>query len=159
MLKEVDHIKIVADLLRRVSQTTPLDRNGDFILEVTKEVSAILGMRYCFVAGYVDLEKTTLRTIAFTDRGGVIDNIEYKINESACQMMVEGKPFFLPKGAHRLYNVTKGIEAYAGAPILNPDCGEVIGHIAVTDPTPHPEETNQIEILKVLAARLGAEFV
>lgn len=159
MLKAADHKKIATDLLLKVSQTIPLVVGEDFIVEITKKIPAILGMRYCFVAEYTDINKTTLQTIAFTDRGIVIDNIEYKINESACQMMINGNTFFLGAGAQRLFSAAKGIEAYAGAPILNPENGEVMGHVAVMDPTPHLQETNQTEILKILAARLGTEFV
>ncbi|MFM9911453.1 MAG: GAF domain-containing protein [Chitinophagaceae bacterium] len=159
MLNAADPIKIVADLLRRISQSTLLVRGRDIIPEITKNIPAILGMRYCFVSEFIDNETTTLRTIAFTDNGLVIDNIECNVNESVGQMMINGNPFFPGAGAQRVFNAVKGIEAYAGAPILNPDNGEVMGHIAVTDPTPHLQETNETEILKILAARLGTEFV
>lgn len=158
MSKATAHKKLADDLLLKVSEVTSAISGQDFIIELTKKIPAVLGMRYCFVVECANKEKTRLRTIAFTDGQILLDNIEYNTNESACQMMMNGEPYFLPAGAQKLYKAATGIEAYAGAPILSPTNGEVLGHIAVTDPHPRTEEKNQTAVLKIIAARLGAEF-
>jgi PAS domain S-box-containing protein len=115
-------------------------------------------MRYCFVAECINEEKSRLRTIAFSDGEKLIDNIVYNTSDSACQKMMDGDPYFLPSGAQKIYKAANGIEAYVGAPILSPATGEVLGHIAVTDPNPVSEEKNHTAVLKIFASRIGAEM-
>ena len=107
-------------LLLKVSEATSGITGHDFILELTRKIPSILGMRHCFVAECANEEKTRLRTIAFPEGENVLDNIEYSTSESACREMMGGQPYFLNKGAHLIYKAAKGIEAYVGAPILNP---------------------------------------
>ncbi len=150
--------KVADDLLTKVSEATSGIMGHDFVLQLTKKITGVLGMRYCFVAECANPEKTRLRTIAFVDGETVLDNVEYNTNESACQMMMNGKPYFLPKGAQKLYKAATGIESYVGAPILSNTTGEVLGHLAVTDPNPAGEEKDQTAVLKIFAARISSEL-
>ncbi len=152
------HKQMTEDLLLKVSEATSGMVGHDFILELTQKIPSILGMRYCFVAECSNEEKTRLRTIAFSDGKKLLDNIEYNTSDSACQKMMDGEPYFLPAGAQKFYKAAKGIEAYVGAPILSPATGEVLGHIAVTDPNPVTDEKNHTAVLKIFASRIGAEM-
>lgn len=145
-------------LLRTVSELTSGLTGNDFLIELPKRLTGVLGMRYCFIAECADENKSRLRTIAFVDGDIVLDNFEYNTNESACQMMMEGDPYFLPQHAQLYFKAAKGIEAYVGAPILSPTTGEILGHIAVTDPNPVTEEKNQTAVLKIFASRIAAEM-
>jgi len=145
-------------LLRAVSEVTSGLTGNDFLIELPKKLTTIFGMRYCFIAECADENKTRLRTIAFVDGDIVLDNFEYNTNDSACQMMMEGNPYFIPEHAQLYFKAAKGIEAYVGAPIISPTTGEILGHIAVTDPNPVTEEKNQTAILKIFASRIAAEM-
>lgn len=158
IVRDVSKKKMEEELLRIVSEATSFVTGKDFLLELTKKVCSVLGMKYCFVAECADEKKTRFRTIAFTDGEKVLDNIEYNASDSACQMLLKGEPYFLPKGAHKLYKGAVGIESYVGAPILSHINGEVLGHIAASDPKPAGNEKNQTAILKIFAARIGAEL-
>jgi len=152
------HKQVADDLLLKVSEATSGITGQDFILELAKKTSSVLGMRYCFVAECANEDKSRLRTIAFVDGEKVLENIEYNTNESACQMVMKGEPYFLSKGAQKIYKAAKGIESYVGAPILSHTTGEVLGHIAVTDPEPVGDEMNQTAVLKIFATWIGAEL-
>jgi PAS domain S-box-containing protein len=146
------------NLLYVISEATSGFTGHDFVLELTKKITEILDMEYCFVAECANKDKTRLRTIAFVNGQKVLDNIEYNTNESGCQMMMNGEPYFLASGAQNRFPAAKGIEAYVGAPILSPINGEVIGHLATTSSQAVTEEKNQTAVLKIFAARLGAEL-
>ena len=158
MAKAAIHKQLTEDLLLKVSEATSGMVGHDFILELSQKIPSILEMRYCFVAEYINEEKTRLRTIAFSDGKKLLDNIEYNISDSAWQRMMDGDPYFLPAGTLEIYQAAKGIEAYVGAPILSPATGEVLGHIAVTDPNPVSDEKNYTAVLKIFASRIGAEM-
>jgi formate hydrogenlyase transcriptional activator len=158
-MSESNHSDIAEVLLRKVSESTYGLTGKDFLLELTMKVADILGMDYCFVAECANEDKSRLRTVAFIKGEKILDNIEYNTEESGCSMMMTGQPYFLPRGAQALFKAAKGIEAYVGAPIINPVNGEILGHIAVTDSKPIGEEKNQTAVLKIFASRIGAELL
>lgn len=151
--------ELAVKLLQKVSESTYGLTGKDFVLELTKKVSEILEMEYCFVAECANEDKTRLRTIAFVRGEQVLDNIEYNTSDSGCNMMMKGEPYFLPEGAYKLFPAAKGIEAYIGSPIISPANGEVMGHLAATDSHSIDDDKNQTAVLKIFAARLAAELV
>lgn len=159
MSKTLAHNEFAKELLRKVSESTYGLTGKDFLIELTTKVAEILGMEYCFVAECANEDKSRLRTVAFVKGEKILDNIEYNTNESGCSMMMTGQPYFLPRGAQDLFPAAKGIEAYIGAPIINPVNGEILGHIAVTNSTPVGEDKNQTAVLKIFASRIGGELL
>src|SRR5689334_58064 len=121
------------DMLHIISEATSGLTGKDLLLELAKKVSLVMGMDYCFIAECADEKKSRLRTVAFVKGDMVLDNVEYNINGSACQMMLEGKSVFVPKGIQEIFPAAKGVEAYIAAPILSTVTGEVLGHIATTN--------------------------
>ena len=158
MISKASPSIIEKDLLQAVSEATSGLTGHDLLLEIAKRITTNLGMRYCFIAECADMMKTRLRTVVFVEGKNVQDNFEYNTNESGCQMMMNGDTFFLPAGAQKRFKAAKGIEAYIGAPIISPTTGEILGHIAATDPEPVSDEKNQTAVLKIFAARIGAEL-
>jgi PAS domain S-box-containing protein len=156
--KQIDKEKIEEQLLRKVSETTSGLTGEDFITELPKRITNMLGMRYCFIAECADEDKSLLHTIVFVEGEQVLENFKYNANDSACQMVITGQPYFLPKGVHLHFKGAKGIEAYIGVPIISPTTGKILGHIAATDTKPVTEEKNQTDILKIFASRIGAEM-
>jgi GAF domain-containing protein len=49
------------------------------------------------------------------------------------------------------------VESYIGLRILSA-AGQVIGHLAVLDDQPMPDDACRMAVLKIFAARAGAEF-
>lgn len=146
------------NLLQVVSEATSGLTGHDLLTEIAKRITTNLGMRYCFIAECANKEKTRLRTVVFVEGKKELDNFEYNTNESGCQMMMNGDTFFLPEGAQKRFPAAKGIEAYVGAPIISTKNGEILGHIATTDPNPVSNEKDQTAVLKIFAARIGAEL-
>ena len=158
IVRDIRKKNIEEQLLRAVSEATSGLTGQDFLIEVTKNVVKILGLQYAFIVECTDETKTRFRTIAFVHGETVLDNIEYDVKGSACSKMLDGKPFFMPAGVQDKFPGAKGIEAYIGTPIISPSTGQLLGHLAATNTTPVTEEKNQAAILKIFAARAGAEI-
>src|SRR5215471_15467920 len=150
--------KLERQLLKKVSESTSELTGEEFITELPKRITNMLGMRYCFIAECANEDNSLLRTIVFVEGEKVLDNFEYKTNDSACKMVMTGQPYFLPEGVHLHFKGAKGIEAYIGVPIISPATGKILGHIAATDTKPVTQEKNQTDILKIFASRIGAEM-
>ena len=131
----------------------------DLLLETAKQITAVLQMKYCFIAECANEDKTRLRTLVMVNGNTVMENIEYNTNESGCQMMMNGDTFFLPAGVQQRFKGAKGIEAYIGAPIVSPLSGEILGHIAATDPNPVSDDKKEhVAVLKIFASRIAVEM-
>ncbi len=145
-------------LLRTVSEVTCGLTGQDFLVELAKKVTTILGMRYGFIAECAESNVNMLRTLAFVEGENVLENFEYCNIDSPCGMMLKGVPYFKACGVQEEFKAAKGIEAYIGVPILSPTNGAMLGHIAVTDIIPVTEEKNQVAVLQIFASRIGAEL-
>lgn len=157
-MKKPSSTRSQRNLLAAVSEDTSSLTGHDFLIEITRSIARHLEMQFCFISLCVDKEKTRLRTIAFADGEKILDNFEYLTSESGCQMMMKGDPFFLSAGAQQRFPAAKGIEAYAGAPIISPRSGEILGHLAATNPVAVGEEKNQTAVLAIFASRIAAEL-
>ena len=158
IVRDIRKKKMEEELLMTVSEATSGLIGNDMFVEITRNVTAMLGMKYSFIVECTDETNTRYRTVAFVDGEKVLDNFEYEAEGSACQTLLKGEPFFMPKDVQKQFAAAKGIEAYIGAPVFSPTTGTIIGHIAASDPNPVTDEKNQTAILKIFAARIGAEF-
>ncbi len=146
------------DLLRRISEATSGLTGNDFLQELARKISLLMGMDFCFIAECANEDKSRLRTVAFVQGEKILDNVEYNTRDSGCQMMMNGQPFFQAEGIQQRFPGAAGIEAYVGAPIISTTTGEILGHIATTNRSPVTEEKNQTEVLQIFASRIAAEF-
>jgi PAS domain S-box-containing protein len=146
------------DLLRTVSEATSGFVGEDFLIELARHITMTLHMRYALITECANDEKTRLRTLCYVDGKKVLDNIEYDIEGIPCEIIMQGKEFFMGAGVQAKFPKEKGIEAAVGVPIYSSKTGEIIGHILALDPDAVTTEKNQAAILKIFAARAGAEI-
>ncbi len=146
------------NLLLAISEATSTYTGKDFLLELAKHITGSLSMRYALITECANEEKTMLRTLCYMDNEKVLDNIEYSAADIPCEIIMQGKDFFMAKDVQKHFPKEKGIESYVGVPIYSSVTREVIGHIIAVDPEPVTSERNQTAILKIFAARAGAEI-
>jgi formate hydrogenlyase transcriptional activator len=146
------------DLLLAISEATSAYTGKDFLLELAKHITLTLSMRYALITECANAEKTMLRTLCYMDGEKVLDNMEYSTADIPCEIIMKGKDFFMAKDVQKVFPKEKGIESYVGVPIYSSVSSEVIGHIIAVDPNPVTSEKNQTAILKIFAARAGAEI-
>jgi PAS domain S-box-containing protein len=146
------------NLLLAISEATSAYTGQDFLLELAKHITTTLSMRYALITECANEEKTMLRTLCYMDKEKVLDNIEYSTADIPCEIIMQGKDFFMAKDVQKHFPKEKGIESYVGVPIYSSVTSEVIGHIIAVDPEPVTSERNQTAILKIFAARAGAEI-
>ena len=63
------------DLLHKISEATSGLTGKDFLIELAKKITTIVGMRYCFIAECANSDKTRLRTIVFVEGEKLLDNV------------------------------------------------------------------------------------
>ncbi|MBL7741842.1 MAG: sigma 54-interacting transcriptional regulator [Chitinophagaceae bacterium] len=158
IVRDIRQRKMEEELLRTVSEATSGLTGEDFLIELARHITMTLTMRYALITECANDEKTRLRTLCYVDGEKVLDNIEYDTADIPCEIIMQGKDFFMPAGVQAKYPKEKGIEAAVGVPIYSTRTGEIIGHILAVDPNAVTTEKNQAAILKIFAARAGAEI-
>ena len=150
--------KLEQELLRTISERTAGLTGQDYFHELTKFVTSTLGVRYAIVTECSDLDNSRIRTLSYVDHQQLMENVEYNIAGLPCEVIMSGKDLFCPNDLEKLFPAEKGIQSYLGVPIYSPTNKNIIGHIAAFDRVPMHDDQNQTDILKIFAARAGAEI-
>lgn len=150
--------KMEEELLRTVSENTAASIGQDYFLELAKFLTSVLNIRYAMVNKYANQEKTRLKMLAYVDRQEIMEGFEYEIAGTPCEVVMKGKEFFCPHHVEDTYPREKGIQSWVAVPIYSPTTGLPIGNIGAFDTIPMTNAQNQTAILRIFAARSGAEM-
>ena len=157
-VRDIRKRKMEEELLRTISEQTASVTGKDYFRELAKFVTSVLNVRYSMVVECSKDENTRLRMLSYIERQEVMENIEYDTKGTPCEIVMEGKDFFCPNDLEKSFPREKGIQSWVAVPIYSPSTGKVIGNIAAFDSAPMTEHHNQTAILKIFAARAGAEI-
>jgi len=148
------------NILLTLAEHTAGFTGQDYFRELAKYITTTLGVRYAMVTECTDEAKTRVRTLSYVDRQQLQESFEYDIAGTPCEIVMQGRDYFCPEQLQKQFpDVDEGdIESYLGVPIFHPSTGEVVGHIAAFDPMPMIHQQNQTAVLKIFAARAGAEI-
>lgn len=160
IVRDTGRRKREEELLRTISEATSGLVGQDFFEALTRYVTLSLGIKTCIITECTDVDKTRVRTLSYSNNNQREENIEYDVEGTPCKLVMEGKgsPVFISDGCNKTYPAEAGYESYVAVPIYSPASGDVIGHIAALDDEPMRNEMNQTSILKIFAARAGAEI-
>lgn len=158
IVRDIRKRKMEEELLRVISEATSGLTGENFFIELAKHITVTLSMRYALITECVNEEKTRLRTLCYVDGESMLDNVEYDVAGTPCEIIMRGENFFMARGVEQFFPKEKGIESYVGVPIISPVTSEVIGHIIAVDPNAVTSENNQTSILTIFASRAGAEL-
>jgi formate hydrogenlyase transcriptional activator len=147
--------------LRAIVEGTAHQTGQEFFQSLVRNLAAAIGVRHAFVAEFAEV-KTRVCTLAYWAKDGIEDNIEWDLAGTPCEDVVRGSLCHYPADVWRKFPEDKpleemGIESYLGVP-LRDDKGEVLGHLAVFDERPMPEESRRLFIFHIFAARAAAEL-
>lgn len=158
ILRDTAKRKKDEDLLLSVAEATSSLIGEDYFRELTRYITATLDVRYSMVTACSQDEHTKLRTLAYVDRVEMRENVEYDTKGTPCEIVMQGKEFFCADKLDETFPREKGKKSWVAVPIYSPATGKVIGNIAAFDLVPMTREENQLAILRIFAARAGAEI-
>src|SRR5438552_2212602 len=159
---EAAHRREVEETLRAVVEGTAAATGSDFFYSLVQHLASALRVRYAFVAECVEWTDDRVRTRAFWKGEGFGENFEYDVAGTPCMRVLDGEVGHYGKEVQRLFPddrdlVELGAESYLGVPVLDPS-GPLIGHLVILDDQPMVDPSRALAILRVFAARAGAEL-
>ena len=150
------------EMLRAVTAGTASVTGEDFFASLVRSLSAALEVRYAFVARCLDDRRTRAQTLAVWQGDHWGANVTYDVAATPCAPVLAGTACHYAANVRALFPHDQaladlGAESYVGVPIRNA-ASQVIGHLAVLDAKPMPENARGLAVLHIFAARAGAEL-
>jgi PAS domain S-box-containing protein len=156
-LRDVTGRKWAEDALRAIVEGTASTTGADFFRSLVRHLAAALQVRDALVAEHTDPATAQVRTLALWTNGGLGENLTYTLRGTPGEKVVQGAICYYPGGVSSLFPGQEGIQAYLAVPLYGSG-GDVLGHLAVRHDQAMRHQAHGISILKVFAARAGAEL-
>ena len=148
--------------LRIIMEGTAGETGEEFFKSLVKNLARVLDTRGAWVTEYLS-ESKKLNSLAFWLSGEWVEEYIYDISGTPCELVVENKDILLvPENVIDLFPRDPDLRpmsavSYMGVPLLDLD-GSVLGHLAVLDSKPMPDEMRVRTIFRIFAARASAEL-
>lgn len=146
--------------LRSIVEGTAGATGDEFFRSLVCNLASAIDVHNAFVAEFAG--NSRVRTLAYWRAGELVKNVEWDVRGTPCEDVVAGRLCHHPSDTWKLFPSDKplermGIESYLGVPLMD-GSGKVLGHLAVFDKRPMPEEERRLFIFRVFAARAAAEL-
>jgi PAS domain S-box-containing protein len=148
--------------LTRILEGTSGEIGEGFFRALVQVLAGALGTRGAWVTEF-DPERRRLRALAFWLGGQWLEDWEAAVDGTPCQVVVETRKLVhYPDRVVDLYPHDPSLRganavSYMGVPLLDLD-GSVLGHLAVVDVQPMPDDPIRRAMFEIFAGRAAAEL-
>ncbi|MBK4732588.1 response regulator [Oxynema sp. CENA135] len=149
--------------LRAIVEGTAATTGREFFRSCTRYLAEVLRVRYAVVTEVVDERRTKVRTLAFWLGDDWSDDLEYSLKGTPCEQVIrQGTIYYESRNVRDCFPgdrdlIDLGVVSYLGIPLVDLR-GNILGHLAVLDVQPMERSPQQELILRIFAARAGAEL-
>lgn len=160
--EDITELKHQERALRLIFEGTAAKTGSQFLQSLVRYLADVLQMRYALITQIISADPPRVKFRAFWQNDQFGKNYELELEGAPCMQVLQGETVFHPDQVQSLYPQFQAFKdwhvcSYFGVPLFNSN-DEVIGHLAVLDDRPmQPEQTREL-ILKIFAARAGAEL-
>lgn len=148
--------------LRAILQGTATETGHGFFTALVQNLASALGTHGAWVTEYFP-ETRRLRALAFWMDGQWVKDYEVDIVGTPCERVIDtAKLVHFPDRILEIFPHdeqmrTIGVVSYMGVPLQGIE-GQILGHMAVIDRRPIPEEPRIHAVFQIFAARAAAEL-
>lgn len=134
----------------------------EFFRILAVRLAKSLNMDYALIGELVDEDAKRIRSVAYSYRGRILENLEYELPGTPCEKVVGSELCSFPREVQTLFPEDQvlaemGIESYLGAPLLD-SSGNPFGIISVFDTKELVNEGLARSMLQIFAVRASAEL-
>jgi len=147
---------------RSIVEGTSAQTGNEFFQSLVRHLASALPARCAMVSEITDLPESKCRIIAGWNGEEFVSDHPYEVNDTPYQDLLGGMISFYSDGVQdvfpkEIFLKQIGAKSYAGVPFFN-SAMEVMGHLVVFDRRAMLDKERTISILRVFAARAGAEL-
>ena len=146
----------------KIMEGTSGETGKKFFRSLVKNLSIVLDTAGAWVTEFHE-DEYRLTAFAFWLNGAWVENYEYALGGTPCEPVINNAcRIHIPEKVVELYPEDRdmqecGAVSYLGEPLKDSD-GIVIGHLAILDTKPMPEDQTYLAIFRIFSARAGAEL-
>jgi PAS domain S-box-containing protein len=162
LIRDVTERKRAEERLRAVVEGTAALTGSEFFRSLVRHLAVASHARYAFLTS-CDATGSRARVLSFWQGERFVDEeIEYDVTNTPCHNVLQGRICHYAENLQALFPGDAGLvrlqaQSYLGAPMFDA-AGAVIGHLAVLDVAPMPDPSQALDVLRIFAARAGAEL-
>jgi len=150
-----------AELLQSFFEATAPSIGDDFFQALVRHLAITLEVRQAFISEVTE-NPINAHTLAAWYDGQFIENIEYALPGTPCELVLTGEIIQIQKNFKKTYPGDKGlagmqVESYLGVPLIG-EGGKILGHVVAMDDKPMEEKYRDFSTFEVFAARATAEL-
>lgn len=151
-----------SEILRALVEGTASETGIEFFKTLAENLHKLTGVYGAWVSEYRP-GSNMMRGLGLWLGDKHVDGFEYEIAGTPCEdVLARQEVVHIPDRAYELYPLDSdmreaGCVSYLGAPLFDVD-GSFLGHLAVMDVKPMPEEPRTWAIFQIFANRAGAEL-
>lgn len=148
--------------LRSILEGTATATGERFFYTLVEHLAHVLHTCGAWVTEYLE-ERERLRALAMIMDGEFIEGFEYDVIGTPCEAVIKHAELtHHPDRLLELFPDSKNLKAFGtisflGAPLQDVD-GRVLGHLAVLDRRPMPEDPDALALFRIFAGRAAAEL-
>jgi len=147
---------------RSIVEGTSGQTGDEFFHSLVRNLASALPMRWAVISELLDYTQSTCKVVAGWDGESLIKKYQFDVVNTPHEDILGGMFSFYPDRVQDLFpndpNLKKyNIQSYAGVPFFN-SAMKIIGHLSVYDNRPMVDKERTISILRIFAARAGAEL-
>jgi PAS domain S-box-containing protein len=163
IIRDITERKRFDQAMRSIVEGTASATGGTFFDSLVRSLSAVLGVKYALVAR-VEHGSSVAKAVSVWAGDGLAQPMDYDLKGTPCAVVYEpdADVCFYSDDIQRLFHedtllVDMGAQSYMGV-AMHDSMGAPLGHIAVLDDKPMRDDPGARSIMKIFAARVGAEL-
>lgn len=149
-------------VLRNLLEGTATATGRQFFAALARSLGKALGAQVAWITEYEPVD-ATLNALALVNGNELQTNYRYSLKGTPCEPVIrDARILHHPDNVADIYPEDRelkslGVRSYLGVPLLDTD-GTVLGHLAVMDQRPMPEQPEGLAVIQIFAARAAAEL-
>ncbi len=154
--------KMMESALSALAESAYQFSGDDFYNIAVNNLARSFNAPYAFVGVFADHTRKSIRTLAVSGNGEIVDNFEYHLEGTPCQNVFRDKRVLIADKAHERFPQDKvleelGVKSYFGAPLVS-SAGEIVGLVVVMDTKPMATRPWSDFILGIFGKRIALEL-
>ncbi len=149
--------------LVEITQGVARVTGGDFFNELVRHFAKVLGTDYVYIGLVEGNEPQMMRTIATCNLGNIVENLEYRLQDTPCwEALEQRKICCYPRNVQAQFPNAPllqplSVESYVAIPFWAAD-GNVLGVLGVMDGKPLEQVHLAKSLLTIFATRIATEL-
>jgi len=152
----------IENAVQTILKKTSSKFGNEFFQTLVMEVANFLKMSFVMVGELISKENGLIQTIAVYDRGKFVNNFEYRLMGTPCEMAKTHSLCVYESGLQKLFPSAGLVsrlnaDSFVGVPLIS-SSSEFIGVIAALDEMPIKDSSLIKTVMTVFATRASSEF-